>query len=239
MPYGSLITDAQLAAATPTSNPPPSVDWLTYWTPLIEDQVEQYLKRPLKYQAGVVEWPVSFGREYILLDRTPVWAVTEVRYDPAGGFGQKANTFGTDTVLTAGDDYLLDIDGDGGLSESGTLLRVPSTWGSRRAYQTGLLTSWTEAAKGTIKVTYTGGYKPIGTNGGVGEIPGVVSAAVAQAICVWYTTLCNVGVTLSESVPGYNYSQAIGVNLGDNIFAGVREMLTSLKRMRPGAGSRA
>lgn len=235
----NLLTENQLRTAVATTTPTPTDEWLNEWIPLIEDEVEKYLTRTLRYSAAVVEWFSPSDDNFLLLSRRPVHAVTEVRQDDQGGFGQKPNTFGTDTILAVGDEYYLELDGEGlfqNKSESGTLWRVQRTWGYSRRWTSGLLTSERVPALGTVKVTYEGGYK-ISDDPALNEMPGVVSAAVAQAAGVWYTTLLAVGVKSSESVTGYSWSQILGFNLGDNIFASIRAMLTSLRTMRPGGGS--
>lgn len=231
----ALITQEQLDTALETASPKPSQDWLGEWVPLIEREVESFLGHELSYATGVVDWPVVSGENYVLLRRTPVTEVTEVRLDRAGGFGQIPDTFGTDTILTPGVDYYLDLDGvgvDAGKSGTGTLWRTDGTpWGSGLEYSRDLLRNRPTPARGFLKVTYNGGWTS-------DHVPAVVIAAIAQAAGVWYATLTNVGVVSSENVPGYSYSQILGFNLGDNIFSNVRDMLRTYKRYSPGGGDR-
>lgn len=220
------------------ARPVPNDEWLNQWIPLIENEVERYLGRSLLYAENVVEYFSPSNDQFLLLDRRPVHAVTEVRVDPQGGFGQLTDTFGSGTVLTAGQDYFLQIDGHDrtqGQSNTGILWRVGQMWGSKLAWQQGLLAPDRVSAQGTIKVTYKGGYKKTNDEA-TNQVPGVVVGAIAQAAGVWHTTMVQVGVLSGESVSGYSWNQILGFNLGDNQFASIRGMLTSLKSYRGGAG---
>jgi hypothetical protein len=75
------------------------------------------------------------------LSHLPVRSVREVRVDFAGGFGQKAGTFGEGTVQTVGDQYFIKLD-RAGLSLEGVLYSH---------------TGW-PIEPGSVKVIYTSGY---------------------------------------------------------------------------------
>lgn len=94
-------------------------------------------------QVGVGTAVVS-GPEVIELATLPVRSITEVRVDRFGNFGQYSGGFGTDTIQTAGEDYMLDIDLQGVYSMSGHLRRRPG-------YR------WPVEA-GSVKVTYSAGF---------------------------------------------------------------------------------
>jgi hypothetical protein len=82
------------------------------------------------------------GRNNVLqLEHLPVRSISEVKVDYNGGFGQESDTFGADTIWTAGTDYFLDITRSG-LSMTGHLM-------SYRGWP---------LEPGTVKVTYTSGY---------------------------------------------------------------------------------
>jgi len=92
--------------------------------------------------------------------------VTEVRLDYQGGRGQVPNSFGTDTVLTQGVDYLLDA--DRGILEmyktpASVLLGWPSygagpgiQWSGVSNY--GMRAAYWPRIKGCVKVTRSNGY---------------------------------------------------------------------------------
>lgn len=240
MPLNSfrLITERQLRSAMRQARPEPDDEWLNEWVPLIEDQVENYLGRRLLYEEGIVEYLSPSDEQFVILDRRPVHAVTEVRVDPIGGFGQITDTFGSTTVLEAGVEYFLQLDGVAkleGTSASGMLWRRGQNFSGVRTWSPGLLAPGRAPSKGTVKVTYNGGYKKTDEES-TNQIPGVVAAAVTQAAGVWFGTMVQVGVLSGESVTGYSWSQILGFNLGDNQFASIRGMLTSLKNFRGGAG---
>lgn len=234
-----FITEKQLITAMKTAKPEPTEAWLNVWIPLIETQVEQYCNRKLGFESNIVEWFDPSDDGFLILDQRPVHRIVEVRRDAVGGYGQIPNSFGTSSIMTAGQDYFLQIDGRGptaGISDTGILWRANGqSWGYRRMWQGGLLAAAKERVQGTIKVTYDGGYK-ITDDETTNQIPGCVAAAVTQAAGVWYDTMVKVGVTSGENVSGYGWNQVLGVNLGDNQFASVRQMLATIRSMRPGAG---
>ncbi|MBX9628098.1 MAG: hypothetical protein K2X82_30150 [Gemmataceae bacterium] len=204
--------------------------WADWAEPLVEDMVEAFLGRRVGEAAGIVEWHGSEDDREVYLDRTPVQAVTEVRYDPTGGYGQVAGSFGTDTVLVAGTDYYLALDGGGataGWSDSGRLVRQNSNWGFSTRWDRNLLTPRKVPSDGTIKVTYTGGYP-------VAKVPGAVSQAVALAVArVWQFTPQPVIVNY-EMWGGYSYSHSLSFNMAEPIFTDIRSLLTQYKRLHVG-----
>jgi hypothetical protein len=75
------------------------------------------------------------------LQHLPVRSILEIRADWNGGFGQKASTFGSDTILVAGTDYFQD-----------QLQEGVNATGHVFSY-----TAW-PSEPGTVKVTYKAGY---------------------------------------------------------------------------------
>ena len=113
-------------------------------------------------------------RRVILLRECPVASVTEVRYDPVGGWGAVADSFGASTVLTEGVDWVLVKDGKGGTAATGKLMRVTGVWPGRNQYRAGLLVPQRMPSAGTIRVQYTGGQ----------AAPADVQGAVCQAVAM-------------------------------------------------------
>lgn len=233
-----FVTEKQVVTAMATAKPQPPESWLNVWIPLIENEVERFLGRILDYGTGIVEWFDPSDDQFILLDRRPVHRVSEIRYDSRGGYGQIPNTFGTETILAPGTDWYLQIDGRGpteGSSDTGIVWRRGQTWGATQQWQRDFLLPAKERQQGAIKVVYDGGYK-LSSDPKQNQIPGAVAGAVTQAAGVWFDTMVKVGVTSGENVSGYGWQQVLGMNLGENQFASVRQMLTTLRNFRPGAG---
>jgi hypothetical protein len=110
-----------------------------------EAAVKRYLGYDPTYATGIIEYHPRVGRpdnrtladqygiswrgaasvagpEVIELGRLPVRSITEVRVDRDGAFGQKSGGFPSTSVLTSGDEYMLDID-YGTYSQTGFLRR--------------------------------------------------------------------------------------------------------------------
>jgi hypothetical protein len=91
---------------------------------------------------GIVEFYDGTGTNKIVLSKTPVRSVTEVREDHDGFYGQQAGSFPPESILTSGIDYALQLD-DGDISRTGNLIRLVNfVW---------------VPGKGNYKVTYNAG----------------------------------------------------------------------------------
>jgi len=116
----------------------------------------------------------------------PVNTITEVRLDLNGGRGQKADTFGTDTVLELGTDYTYD-------TATGILRRervTVQTWLGWPGYGVGPSVQWAGLSTyggpaahrprlaGCVKVTASTGYAT------AGQVPADLRAAVIQ-LAAW------------------------------------------------------
>lgn len=230
--YGNLISDDLIAQGLAQVKPKVSAAWLTAYVPALETALETYLHRKLAYDAAIVEWPEVSDDQYLILDTNPVLSVSEVRVDQTGGYGQVPDTFGADTVLTAGVDYFLKLDGKGafaGASMTGLLFRRGRSWGYSRNWKQGLLASSREPVAGTIKVTYAGGYT-------AETMPKDLQTGVVKALSILYQTLPFVGPVGSEMIGGYNYSKTIGAELEKHQFAEVRQFIGGYRRLRVGGG---
>lgn len=142
------------------------------------------------------------------LKETPIWTITSAKYDGNGGFGQIPNTFGTDTLLTAGTDYQLRIDNPDGKSYVGEVLvyqrganlwwgggQALPNWG--RGYTPGLLTTRPTPLPGAFQFIYTGGYA---------VMPDDLKLAVWE-LTARLRAMAQMGLIMqSESMEGYSYS---------------------------------
>lgn len=134
-----------------------------YWRLLraVSDNVESYVGRQLR-KGTVTEFPDTNGTRQLPLRVTPVHSVTSVYLDFEGHFGQGASDpFGATTLLTVGQDYVLQLDHTG-VSHSGILVKIDGVWPERnRVHEVGRVSSDLISPLGNVKVTYTGGYDPI------------------------------------------------------------------------------
>lgn len=231
--YGSLLTDEAISAYGRLVKPAFTAEWLAQVVPALEKALSDRLERPVAYATGIVEWPTASDDATILLEATPVASISEIRWDPIGGYGQISGTFGDTTVLTAGTDYYLELDGKGsfaGTSVTGSVVRRGRTWGFRRQWQRGLIASSREEVRGTIKVTYSGGYTAT-------TFPEPLRMAMGKALAILRQTLPFVGPVGSEMIGGYNYSKTIGAELDKHEFAEIRQLIGHYKRYRVGGGT--
>lgn len=127
---------------------------------------DQYIGRRLD-TAAATEYYDGSQSLYLNLKRWPVTAITEVKRDMQGGFGQIPNSFGSDTVLVQGTDYIAD-------TARGILTLLTNTRGSdwfQRGYRSpitgglwgrGLVANYIAASwgqsPGCVSVNYTAGY---------------------------------------------------------------------------------
>lgn len=147
---------------------------------------EAYCRRPLR-QATAVEYYDGTGSDVIRLRNWPVSAVTDVRVDRNGGYGQLSNTFGTDTVLDPATNYSFE-------GTSGRLILAGQSNAftpgfppymsnrplmARSGLWAGVVTggmgyaSW-PVGRGNVRVSYTGGY-PTASPALLGAIAEIVS----------------------------------------------------------------
>lgn len=125
--------------------------------PAVEAEVKIFLDRDIESQS-YVDYYGGNGTRVLCLNEYPVTSVTDVREDAQGYFGSVTNSFGTDTVLVSGEDYVLAKDGRNQLAEVGRLIRLNGVWPCRYEWKRGLLTAAVKPGIGNIKVTYTAGY---------------------------------------------------------------------------------
>lgn len=130
------------------------------------------------------------GTDALQLKHTPVVLTgLEVREDIGANAGQAADSFGSDTILTAGTDYWLDID-ETGVSRTGIL------------YRSG---AWPTEPR-SVKVTYYGGHTAAQLNGAAGDIKLVYLRAIRKAFKSEKNQQTGDGPKISESIGKYSYS---------------------------------
>lgn len=194
--------------------------------------INNYCGRTLEQTTGIIEYLSGNGYPDLSLRFRPVTAITEVRMDPNGVWGQGTG-FAADTVLTAGTDYVLVLDGDsqkdGRFSNCGLLRRLGAdsgasngwpSWNSTRGYLSNVGRiggSWTPG-EGNVKVTYTGGYA---------TIPADLDAAAVELVAWQKRNMPLGGAALSnESLGDYSYTiaaSAAGAS-AENALASAGEM---------------
>ncbi len=97
-----------------------------------------------------VEFYDGTGSPHLILNQSPVIAVTKVRLDQSGHFGQRPGTFGDDTILAEGVDY----------SWHGQVLyRINGWWPAVIRDRFFDVSHEKVPATGNIKVSYSAGYE--------------------------------------------------------------------------------
>lgn len=136
------------------------------------DGAELALDQVEKIGNSVIITGRSVGADAIILRNTPVWQTgLEVREDAGAFAGQSSDAFGSETVLTLGEDYWLDLNGTtpSTLSDTGILHRY-GVWPTEPR---------------SIKVTYYGGYSAVQLQNGIGG--SVKLAALLTVAKAWKT----------------------------------------------------
>lgn len=156
------------------------------------DTYTEYLNAPVKGLLQVRE--------------SPIWSITSLAFDPKGGYGQLTNTFGSGTVLTAGESYYFVVDNPDGKSYCGQIVAQPQAgwggwygtalgWGG--AQTPGLLGYQPTPIPGAFKVVYIGGYQ---------LIPDDLRLCIWQIVADRYAASLTGNAFQSESMEGYSYS---------------------------------
>ena len=102
------------------------------------------------------------GLRTICLRETPVISITSVHQNFSGYYGQNVDSlFSSETLLTAGSHYVLQIDKNG-ISYTGILERIGTVWAElSRSYTQAKVTQEATPAQGNIKVVYEAGYSNV------------------------------------------------------------------------------
>lgn len=143
------------------------------------------------------------GSSVLQLSHTPVWLTgLEIREDVGGYAGQADSSFGSDTILTEGSDYYLDVDdATNNLSNTGRVFSF-GTWPTEPR---------------SVKVTYYGGHTAAQLNG---EIAGAIKMAEILSNVKAFNQLKafqsnEAGPKTNESIGKYSYGRGL-----NNVFAG-------------------
>jgi hypothetical protein len=182
--------------------------WLSALWQAAEKAVKSYCKQKFEYAASYVEYYDGNSQPKIPLRQRPVYQVNNVWVDFAGYYGQgpganNAGPFSASTVLTNGQDYVLEYDGQdpagAAWSKSGNLIRVATIWSEvGRVYYPGKLTADLGPAPGCIKVDYAYGFKP-------GQVPYDLQLGVAYTVAAMKRDLPAGGVVAEERIGEYSY----------------------------------
>lgn len=102
------------------------------------------------------------GTRFLVLRQRPVTEILNLWLDDSGNFGSGSG-FGAETLLQAGVDYEMRLDGDeASACESGIVLRIGTVWPNlNRISVVGKLTADIGPAFGNIKIQYTAGWNPV------------------------------------------------------------------------------
>lgn len=147
--------------------------------------------------ATLTEYYQGTGTRDLVLRNWPVNSVTSVYEDMGGEWGQSANPFAAATLLTAGVDFALRLDGSNGVAQSGILRKINGVWQKPNAFQPGLISAQPAETSGTIKVVYNAGYATIP--------PDLQQACLMLMACV--KRILRIGAPLtSEGWEDYNYA---------------------------------
>jgi len=133
--------------------------------------VKKYLHWNPEQTVGIVKFLDGTGVAELVMPGLPVsLAVSEVRVDINGGYGQVPNSFGDDTILVLGVNYL--VDAENGilrmylmpqlgwwLFPQGNQLGPTIYWGGLS--RSGVVPAYWPRIPGSVKVTYTNGYSSI------------------------------------------------------------------------------
>ncbi len=171
--------------------------------------VHRYCGRRKFFYGTYTEFLTAPLKGNLRINETPIWSITSLKIDNSGGFGQLDDTFGTDTLLTAGQDYYFVVDDTDGKGYTGQVICLAgngwygSWWGGglygwgRGGGTPGLLARQPQPVPGNVKIVYIGGYA---------LIPDDLRLAIWQIVAD-RRAAADVGVVMqSESMEGYSYS---------------------------------
>lgn len=181
-------------------------------------------------------WPLEF---------TPVTAIASIYFDPDGFFGDgPATAFPSDTLLTAGTDYVLKKDASTSISTSGLVVRLggrgstatgsmfgeDSSWFPFSMFTPATLSPGSLAASGrrpAVWGAYPGGYK-ITYTAGYTSLPADLGHAATLFAVQLYRNREVAGYTIStEGLGAYHY--ALLSNPGYPEFGTIRQLLAKYR----------
>lgn len=175
---------------------------------MADQMVKDWLKRDVE-QKTYTEYYDGTGSPNIVLRQYPVSSITSLHFDPVGYSGQRAGGFGSQTLLTAGTQYMLHLDSGGVVSNRGIVEAIggigiwfPGAYplvGSMGKLAARRAPFW-PVGKGNIKVVYTAGYAP-------GEVPMSIVAATINIVAFMLANMPAGGILQNESLGAYSYSR--------------------------------
>lgn len=148
-----------------------------------------------QFSKRIDEYLDGDGGDVLQLPQRPVRSVSSIWVDPTGFYGQGANAFADSTLLTAGTDYVLQMQ-SADQSMTGTVLRLNGSWPSTRQ-QVGLV-SVSSPSRGSIKVRYFTGWK---------VLPSELQLAAELVVADLYRTAASGAAMASESLDYYSYTR--------------------------------
>ena len=174
----------------------PSSDVTTILNMRLADAV-QSIKTFLGFDftpAEATEYYDTSGTEELILARRYVTAVSAVYEDRMGYYGQPTDSFSSDSLLTAGEDYAWKNVGG---TYQAVLYRINSSWPESWRRENTRLASSLNPNRGCVKVTYTAG---LGTSAAslYADVVGAIYAEAA-ALALMPTGF---GMQTSESIDG-------------------------------------
>jgi hypothetical protein len=200
----------------------------------MEAAICDYLRYDPNLHTGVIDYYDGQGYKDIILRHPFIQSITNVWLNPDGAYGQAPGTpFPSSTLLVAGQDYVLVLDGDGGIGKSGLLRRLwnnfwwfPSDlfFGRKAGGLAYRNPAYWPVCYGGIKVELSYGFS---------AIPPAIITAVTVAVNT-EVNIARYGYPVqSESLGGYNYSLAIQ---RDPAFGRVRDLLNPFRDNSIGLG---
>ncbi len=172
---------------------------LTQFLAGAEAGVLNYLNRRSLNQATYTDYYCGNGLSKLILRNRPVQSITSVHEDAVGYFGYGTDPFNASTLLVAGTDYVLLIDGDSPeIGKSGILIRLDCPWQPATQQLQGLLTRGITDGIGNIKIVYVAGYT---------TIPSDVALAVHMLVAEIRLIANSGGILESEKLDYYEYTR--------------------------------
>lgn len=178
--------------------------WYSALLAAAESVVKSHLGRQIE-QGTYTHFFSGSGTRTVPLRETPVTSVTTVHEDLGGYYGQGQDAFASSTLLTAGTDYYLELDGtlpgtSTACSYSGLLHRTNGVWTLMpRYYFPGRLYSEYGPVFGSVKVVYVGGYP---------TVPQDIQLACCMVVSALKRTVGVGGTLESERIGDYSYQLA-------------------------------
>lgn len=178
-----------------------------------DSAVKTYLGRDIEqttypgaaaYGVGDSGYYSGDNARFLRLRQYPVQSVTSIYLDWDGHFGTGTDPFDSTTLLAAGTDYRLHLDGclpgsSTKVGYSGLVERINGIWPATSIRRIGELTGREVPQGGNIKVAYVAGYA---------TVPSDLVLACCQIGARIRNTTSKGDMLQSESLGGYSYSLA-------------------------------